>query len=593
MAEIKETVMYASFQSGEKKPITNFRAWIVEEKSIETASGKIVERCVLIEGKIGNKELPRVWVNALDLSKPNWPEQHWGFSSGVIIYPLNNAGNHLKTAIRAASSTIRTSRFFRGMGFNDLLGEVVYTTLSGSVRKRGFLSNFSSDLNSPLNLYDVGEPLKELDRIKKAFSLGLKLLNISSEHGYVGTLLVAIAFRSILTRYIRTDFIVWFVGFSGVFKSSGVAVLMNFFGKEFGDATMSANWNDSPPTLEKKATVVRNAPICYDDYLESGPKSSIYIEKAVSIIRMIGDGNVSGKMDGTKDIRSTEPLTCLAVSTAETLPRNLEESALNRCVICPILEGEIEPKTLEILQRHGKSGAYRRLAGTFVQHVIREDENLGATLSELYEKERIAFRKALDANTHARQPDNFASLMLGIHGMLHFSERFNLLPGSKRKAYEKQSRANFIELAQTQKRLQKLSLLGEVIIQRLKGGFLRGRCYVRVYRNGNKPDFDIERRLGWQNGQCGELHIGWYDLEKMLLYMRAVNSVEVLSFLCGLDHRIDKAIGASPRMLGKVLLAEKLLGKREQARDTNSVRITPRGENGGPQSVYAIRFSLE
>ncbi len=114
--------MYASFQSGEKKPIANFRAWIVEEKSIENASGKIVERLVLIEGEIGNKLLPRVWVNTLDLSKPSWPEQQWGFASGVMVFPLHNAGKHLLTAIREESPSFQVSRLLCSMGFNDLLG---------------------------------------------------------------------------------------------------------------------------------------------------------------------------------------------------------------------------------------------------------------------------------------------------------------------------------------------------------------------------------------------------------------------------------------------------------------------------------------
>ncbi len=593
MTEIKETVLYHPFQSGERKPIANFRAWMVEEKSIENASGEIVERLVLIQGEIGNKLLPRVWVNALDLSKPNWPEQLWGFASGVMVYPLYNAGTHLKTAIRAASSDIRVSRLLRGMGFNDLLGEQVYTTLSGSVSEGPFLGSFSSNLNSPLNLYDVGEPLEELYRTKKALSLALKLLEISSEHGYIGTLLVAIAFRSVLTRFIRTDYITWFVGFSGAFKSSGVAVTLNFFGKAFDDQTMPAYWADSLATLERKTTLVRHAPICIDDYLESGPNANKYVEKGHAIIRTVGDGNASGKMEGTKDIRATEPLTCLVISTAETLPRNLEESAFNRCVICPVLEGEIDSKTLGSLQKHGKAGAYRRLAGTFIRYVIQEGEHLDTVLRELNEQERIAFRDALGTNTHARQPDNFASLMLGILGMLLFAENFNLLPSTRRNAIEKQCRSDLIKLAQSQEKLQKLSFLGEIIVQRLKGAFLESRCYVRIYQNGSKPDLDVERQLGWKNAQCGELHIGWYDLEKKLLYLRVDKSGEVLRFVCGLDQRIDKAIGASQRMLGKILLAEKLLGKREQARDTNSVRITPHGENGGPQSVYAIRFSLD
>ncbi len=367
---------------------------------------------------------------------------------------------------------------------------------------------------------------------------------------------------------------------------------MNFFGKEFDDQTMPANWRDSLPTLEKKATLVRHAPICIDDYLESGPDSNVYVEKGHALIRIIGDGNASGKMEGTKDIRSIEPLTCLAISTAETLPRNLEESAFNRCVICPVLEGEIDSNTLFDLQKYGKAGAYCRLAGTFIQFVIKESENLDSVLRKLYEQERMVFREALGTNTHARQPDNFASLMLGIHGMLLFAKKLNLLPREERYSVKKQCRADLVKLANAQKKLQKLSLLGEIIVQRLKGAFLKGRCYVRLYQRGSKPVFDIERQLGWNNSEHGELHIGWYDLEKRLLYLRVDKSGEVLRFFCGLDQRIDKAIGASPKMLGKVLLAEKLLGKREQARGTNSVRITPHGENGGPQPVYAIHFSL-
>jgi hypothetical protein len=591
-----ETCINIVFNNGDVRPITNFQAWIIKEFNVVAPDGTTIERRLIIEGKIGDKMLPPINVNSTELSGTDWVLRHWGFMLGLEVYPVHNAAKHLQSAIARASTKLESTTYLQGMGFNTVRGELMYTAGAGSISSTGNCPGLLSKLAHPLHLFAGGMPTKNRVRLKNAFLALQNLRDVSSVHPFIGTLLIASMFRPILSIFDRTDYSIWLVGLSGAFKSSIAALVMNFYGKEFTVNSMPANWIDTLASLEEKMGLVRHAPLCIDDYLEEGPHSSDYVTKAHSLIRMTGDGTIKGKMQSSKELKSGDLLTALPLITAELLPRQLESSALNRCILCPVLEGEILPETLTRLQGLAHRGAYLQIASNFIQYVIQHRDFLSKEFHGLLENEHEIFRNELGSNSHARQPRNFASLMLGIHGMLYFAETHDLLTPAECNSIELRCREDLVSLAKRQNQLHETTSLGELFIRRLQSALLRGKCYVRIYSTGAMPDPDIASSLGWHEGKPNGLHIGWYVPTSRMLYLRDDDAGNVHRLLLDLDKRLrqdKKGIGETSNRLGRFLIENQIHGGSESARDNNKLRRTPCGEHGGKQSVIAIQFPLD
>ncbi len=588
------TIMYARLAKKDPQPVSNFIARIVKEANFVDPKGSTIERLLKIEGQCGVDELPQITVKSTELANAEWPHHHWGYNNGIEVYPIHNAPKHLQSAVRRESSDIKSFTFINAMGFCRVAGRYVYATNNRSITESGSVSPLRSRMKRPLDLYEIRKPTKNRKRLKKAFFELLRILDISETQGFVGVLLLASMFRPVLNIYERTDILIWLIGPSGAFKSTIAALAMCFYGERFDAKSLTANWLDSLASLEEKLSVVRQALICVDDYLEEGPNASSYRSKAHTIIRMIGDGTPKGKMLAVGNLKDGELLTALPLITAEKLPRHLERSALNRCVLCSIHEGEIDIELLTTLQASAGHGVFSQVAANYIQYVMKNGEECRQALYDDYRDERPHFER-VNNSRHLRQPENLTSIMVAVKSAFRFALAEELIPLDQCMEYEDRCRTELLQLASMQAGLHHSTPLVDVFMQQLYSAFLQGSCHARIYPNGSPPSASRAPQLGWSDRAPGGLHIGWYDPGKELLYFRIADEAIILRFLRGLDRRLTDdrhGIGQSLTSFAKFLIDGGIYGGGERSRETYKLRKTPLGENGGKQSVIAILFPL-
>lgn len=380
--------------------LSNFDARITAE--IVDDDGSMQERRFLIDGKLADGgDLPQVEVLAGEFASMGWVLEQWG--ARALIEAGGSTKDHLRTAIQLLSPTIPTRYIYSHLGWRKVQGQAVYLSMEGAVGRDGVEVRLIPDLAR----YKL--PTTELQDARTAMHASLRFLEVGD---YTATVpLWAAMFLAPLSSVIEPAFTVWIFGTTGSLKSTITALAMCHFGT-FSYNTPPASWTGTANALEKKAFLVKDAPLWIDDYTTQSTASGMQAMR-MKVDQLLRDwGNRSGRsrMQADLRLRQTFAPRGMIVSTAEQLPQG--ESIQAR-----LFQVEIDPKMitrgadspLTVAQTEDAPLYSHAMAGYLLWLADQMDELERVLPLRLLDYTEMARERG----AHLRMPMNVASLFVG------------------------------------------------------------------------------------------------------------------------------------------------------------------------------------
>jgi hypothetical protein len=284
-------------------------------------------------------------------------------------------------------------------------------------------------------------------------------------------------------------------GATGVGKTTSAMLAQSHYGVF---ARALADWSSTANFLERMAFVTKDAVFLIDDFVAKATRGDVQqlLAKAERVFR--GAANRSGRG------RLTQKLTPqpefyprgLVLATGEDVP--MGESLRARITILPIAAGSIpigKPE-LDRAQAQGKAGLYAEAMAGYIQWLARQ-EHLGARLTA---RQNVLRGEA--KGSHARTPENIASVMLGIETMLKYAVAIEAITAQQSERHRKQA----WEALHEQGQVQAIYLEEETPAKRftalIRSVISSGRGHVADAAGGEPRMYAAA--LGWQFRHFGK-----------------------------------------------------------------------------------------
>jgi len=413
------TIVIRQTKEGEKiNFLSNFVAKIVEV--IERDEGFDSQKILVIEGTSSTGEkLNSVRVPVEQFSSLNWILP--GFGPKAIVSGQFSVRGLLTEAIQVFSEGYITKRI---LGFTGWTGEKenMYVTSNGGLSSSGLNDQILVDLGSgPMKHYSLPVPPSG-GELKKAILHTLKILDLGPKR--LSTPMLASIFRAPLCSFLPTNFIVFFVGTTGVGKTALTSVIQSHFGSSFTFGFLPGNWSSTSNSLEYMAYKAKDVIFVIDDFAPpSGDRSGAdrLNREAVRFIRNLGNHAGRDRLRADITLRPKLYSRGLVVSSGEDLPRG--QSILARGIFPEVHFGDMNWEVLTQLQNSGQEGVLASTTSAFVTFLASQPNDLAKTLKIRHQELR---NYAFQDNAHKRTPDLQASLMLGIEWFINFANEAGL-----------------------------------------------------------------------------------------------------------------------------------------------------------------------
>ena len=493
------------FRDGDQ--MTNFTCQIT--KQLKKHDGKKCETFLVLDGKIGEDDLPQLTILASDFSTFNWIPRQWGIEP--VIYPIPNVERDLKAAIQTNSKP-ETVNLYTHTGWAQINGQKKYLHAGGAIGKDGNDSDIKVELPHDMRHYSL--PVEKSSNGKHAFRASLNLANVPPTE--VGWPMVLACYRACVDE---TDFALHLSGKTGTFKSEYCSLLQSHFGKEMDARHLPASWSSTANALECQCYTCKDAVIVIDDFVPNGTSWQIRsIQKTVDqIIR--GQGNQAGRsrLNDSSTLQTTYYPRGIIISTGEDVPQG--HSIRARMLICELAPGDIEPSRLT--QAQDRRAMLPVSMVQWIQHLAES----GATIAESIKKHSVKYRNANRDLGHARTP----AIIGELYGTLTELIRY----GVDRKFITTEEAARLADAAETSLKKQgefQMSYLkdadpSEVFVDTLRQIFAGHLGHIRTKSNGIPESPEI---FGWtssvpKNGvpsyRANGPTLGWTDTDANEAYI--------------------------------------------------------------------------
>lgn len=471
--------------------LAHFDARIAAE--IVEDDGSAQERRFLINGKLADgADLPQVEVLASEFASMGWVLEQWG--ARALVEAGGSTKDHLRTAIQLLSPTIPTRYIYSHLGWRKVNGQSVYLSMEGAVGREGVEVRLIPDLAR----YKLPKTLQDQ---QQAMAASLRFLQVGD---YTATIpLWAAMFLAPLSSVIEPAFTLWIFGTTGSLKSTITALAMCHFGT-FSYNTPPASWTGTANALEKKAFLVKDAPLWIDDFTTQSTASGMQAMR-MKVDQLLRDwGNRSGRsrMQADLRLRQTYAPRGLIVSTAEQLPQG--ESIQAR-----LFQVEVDPAMIT------------RGAGSFLTNAQTEDAPLYAhamagyllwLAGQMEELERVLPLRLLDytemareRGSHLRMPMNVASLFVGWELGLQYAKTSGALDAEQYEDFRQLGWDVLISLGEAQMSVAQEEKPVELYLSAIEQLLATGSVYLK---HRHHPDI-AERYYPTERMSNAEM-IGWY-----------------------------------------------------------------------------------
>ena len=396
--------------------------------------------------------------------------------------------------------------------------------------------------------------------------------------------LVAAIYRSVLSP---SDFALFLVGQTGVFKTQIAALLQAHMGSGFDASTLPANWSSTENALEALAYSAKDAPLITDDYAPYGSSKAVQAMEAKAERLLRAQGNNSGRQRQTADLslRPAMPPSGLIIGTGEDAPRG--HSIHARILTISLASGNVDVKLLTRCQALASQGVFAQSMAGFLRWVAPQHKALSRRLAE---DVRSCRKRFLKSGQHPRAAYNAGHLMQGWSLFLDFALESGALSEREREYWIKQG-INAIHQATSLHTLdQDATDPALCFLEILRSALATGKAYLANSR-GSEP-YNPEA-WGWRlrdpgmEGKYREWQpqgrkIGWID--KGDVYLDLVAAIAVVN-----AHRDENDLRLASKTLSKRLNEKGLLASTEPARETLLVRRVLEGRR---QEVLHLKASL-
>ncbi len=532
-------------------PLCNFDARIVED--VVEDDGENQERRFTLRGTLaGGAGLSEIEVEAAEFAKMKWVLPMWGARAAVAAGGA--AKDHLRMAIQVLSKEIETRYEYSHLGWRRVNGRWVYLSSAGAVGMEGVQVRIINDLERYKLPLSPGSP----DEIREAMGASLRFLDTGS---YQVTMpLWAAMYLAPLASILPPSFTIWLFGTTGSMKSTATALALCHFG-HFAYNTPPASWTGTANALEKKAFLVKDAPLWIDDYTGQSTRQGLneIKKKADQLLRDWGNRSGRSRMRADLKLRATFVPRGLIISTAEQLPPG--QSILSRLFAVEVhpgmmTRGENSPLTRAQLE---EAGSYPRAMAGYVTWLAEwwdeVEKRLPARLLEYTERARTE-------GQHLRMPRNVATMFIGMEMGLKYARSVGALSQDDLEALSQTGWAVLMGIGEQQHQVVAEERPVDMYLSALEQMFAQGTVYLR---NKDLPDI-VEQVWPEQRTATSEL-LGWYDDRFWYLLPKAAYNAVWQFYRCS-----GVVFPDSERGIRVKLLEEKLLLPNED-RFTYRLRI--------------------
>jgi len=376
----------------------------------------------VVEGEMEGKKLPHARVKSTEFPGLAWVTKTWGIKAWTA------AGwgekDHVRAAIQQESQDVIRSHIYTHTGWRRLEGSWLYLHGAGAIGPEGPVPEIAVEIGPALRGYSL--PPRPPQDPTGPLKASLSLLEVARPH--LAIPLLSATYLAPLAEELEIDFLLWFYGTTGCFKSSLAALIQSHFGN-FDRTTLPGNWSSTANALERRAFTLKDSLFVIDDYPPSpDPVTAKKLRSTADrLIRALGNRAGRQRLGADlKEARTFQPRS-LVVSTGELLP--VGRSILARLFPLEIKPGDVDLPNLSKAQQQAKEGIFSRAMAAYLQRLAKSlGEGHLARLKARHGELRLRF----NASGHSRIPDVLAWLALGWEMFSDFAGEVGVLDGAKK-----------------------------------------------------------------------------------------------------------------------------------------------------------------
>jgi hypothetical protein len=387
-------------EEGRKRTkLSNFTVHIVEDITVDEGSGYLQRKYVL-ESKRG-----RATVDADKFSTLGWVDDVMG--AKAVIAPESRLRPHLAAAIKHLSHPEERT-VYAHYGWRRIGDRWLYLHAGGAIGADGPVEGIEVQAGANLSAYSLpavrgnGPP---------AILASLSLVELCPA---VMWPLLAGVYRAPLGEWCPNTTSLLLTGATGVGKTTVAMLVQHHYGIF---SQVPTNWSSTGNALERMAFVTKDAVLLIDDFVPKATRGDVQqlLAKAERVFRGAANRSGRGRLNQRLTFQPEYYPRGMVLATGEDVP--MGESLRARIVIVPVAAGSIplgKPE-LDKAQAQARQGLYAEAMAGYIQWLARQD-HLGARLTA-----RQKSLRGEATGTHARTPENIASLMLGVETMLQYA----------------------------------------------------------------------------------------------------------------------------------------------------------------------------
>ncbi len=416
------TVLKTITDTGNRKivPLANGIAKIIEESLLDDGSNEPQLDFVIAGELATGQKLKTLNVPAAEYATMKWTHQ-WG--SRFVLMAGRNTQDHFRAAVQFLSGAPYRRTVYTHTGWREINGKMVYLTQSGALGAGDDTIQVDLRMGRPdTNMIRYTLPLAPQD-IAQAMQISLNSWYIADLSFTVP--LWAAMFLAPLFPFVTPDFGLWVHGQTGSLKSSFVAALLSHFGNWQGkDAKtwLPSNFQSTSNAILLSAFQAKDIPLVIDDFAPGATQKEVRERDntASNLLRSVGNKAARGRMRDGRHFQADFPPRCLAMITAEDLPKTASIMARGIGVSVSI-PPRGDPARKPIEQRLSQAQTvdsffYPTAMAGFILWVQRHWQQLKTDLPVM----AASYRDQISSASHARLPDAFGKLMAAIDTALYF-----------------------------------------------------------------------------------------------------------------------------------------------------------------------------
>jgi len=466
------------------KFLANWHAKIIRE--VARDDGQEITRRFVITGQLANGgKLPTCEVDAASFASLNWVIQNWGLRPNIAAG--QSVRDKIREAIQWESKDAESITVYTHTGWREIEGKRVYLTTSGALGMEGI----TVDLDGKLKQYALPTN-QQLNAVNPQDALRASLRFLDVAPTSVTFPLWGSMYLAPLAEISPFDFVLWVYGETGSMKSTLAALALCHYGR-FDYLHLPEGWGSTDNILEKQTFVIKDAPLVIDDFAPQATAidSQTYQRRAERLIRSIGNHIPRTRMNADTTTRPGFPARGLVISTGEQLPSG-------QSIVGRLLPVEVLPKTTDLEKltaaQNQDAALYPYALANYLLWLAANWQDIKDKYHEWHREQRNSVRSSLKGDFHARTPEMFAHLLVGIRLALTYAAEQNVISENQASAMLAQAKQELLTLAAAQSEHVADEVPAVKFIHAIKAMLARGDYYIEG-ATPNPPE--NAKWLGW------------------------------------------------------------------------------------------------